>query len=1261
MRTSKHWRRLMLGLGVLALAGCATPDVKVDMRGLGRLEAVLRERGRGTVTTITAESPEFARRTAAKLAADFTGFGELRELPVSGLPGSVYTGVGCWLIGVDGDQVKVLYAPTLTELGALAAGLKLEPVTPGAYPRWLDRFDNDAVVAGTLGWGVLPKDYREGLRRIGETRLNVVVDNNNANMQLRPGLYDFTVSDWAAHEAKKLNASFHLYLPWAHSDRPAWFWNQVPLPHLTPEPNYVVHPDFGYQRLAINSEFEPIPATDALFRSANRAYSEHFSGYEHFNTHFGMPELGHNVLGTTPAYRNDPAARQAWRAYLRQHRVKNAPTEIPTIRNFIETEPEKSLELNGEWLVRLTPEGAWSRIDGNDPLLLMLKSNDRKIELRREFTVSPEARPELRYLHIARSAWHGGLSPLFEVTLNGRKLECLTDTHPLAADNDQCFAVGDALREGANTIVLSGSGGPIPGYIFLGTDGPWHYPSADPVRNRLYFLVIDFASRYRLLGMENFLASFRAGDPEGRPQLVMAPWDFIDLTFEPLQRYGAFPHETGGAGAVWAPWFSRYYIGRLPLSSEPGSAPDNAAGMQQMITLYTMYGNDAATWLFDPVQYWGKPDIDQWISDNRERIRCLGKIEQLPVDLGVLRSVRNASRLHFQGGWNWDLSRGELQATGRTVNLVDPSMLVAGVRPSYRVLFDAATELLTPDELAGIERFVRNGGIFIATHRTGRHAPERADCWPISRLTGLKVKNTVSDPALPVSFTPDQTLFPSLRGRAVPNRGRVFDWLQHDQTGDSLMLEKVDPAVETVATWPDGSVAVARRKLGRGEIIVLGASFWRKAGDENRRFVADPASRRYLSELLDGLGVPRNSYPLEGSGNEDVFGEHWRSKNGLYDLYLAAKINSGAAAAEFPMSFRAESVPERLVELSEAGHPAVPFQYQDGRLTLPQVKLNAMQLRVYGAPRPDLGKAPLFWLNTLSRRWPALPELKADRVAAPDRPDPSVRNLNGDWTMVVNAEPWGELPPDDFDWRRGRQVNLNAFSVLGLADEDRAHFRREVEIPPQWKGKRVELVFASQYWFWGLNPKARLWVNGKPAPVRQPLGGVPNHCFFFPVPDSGKLVLELEIDGRIPDQQSRPRPSGVTGVFFLSATDAPQQVLPLTDWRAATEFNVTTPVQAGQRQRYLYLETRFRTPATPRNSELFLESPVHLGWLLINGQAVAAPGWMHRLNVTRLLKPAGEENVIRWWPRLCKELPALSRVFNDPIPEINLCVETPKR
>jgi len=118
----------------------------------------------------------------------------------------------------------------------------------------------------------------------------------------------------------------------------------------------------------------------------------------------------------------------------------------------------------------------------------------------------------------------------------------------------------------------------------------------------------------------------------------------------------------------------------------------------------------------------------------------------------------------------------------------------------------------------------------------------------------------------------------------------------------------------------------------------------------------------------------------------------------------------------------------------------------------------------------------------------------------------------------------------------------------------------------------------------------------------------------------GKVVLEIEIDGKLKPGERRPRPSGVTGAFFVQSDPRPVKVDSLNgQWQAALGIDAASTVETGAKAKYVYLEKRFTLPAKDAwpSKRPFLESPTHLGWVILNGHVVSTPGIMNRFECQR--------------------------------------------
>jgi len=257
--------------------------------------------------------------------------------------------------------------------------------------------------------------------------------------------------------------------------------------------------------------------------------------------------------------------------------------------------------------------------------------------------------------------------------------------------------------------------------------------------------------------------------------------------------------------------------------------------------------------------------------------------------------------------------------------------------------------------------------------------------------------------------------------------------------------------------------------------------------------------------------------------------------------------------------------------------------------------------------------------------------------------------------MAEKNPPWVAVDGLQNDWQ---QVRLGAFGTLGLANEATGRFRRTIAIPKTWTGRQVTLVFDAEYWFWGLFPQARLWINGIPAALPQPMMAAPNPCFSLDVAvpaATGSLVIALEIDGSHQDhQKAQVKPTGVTGIFYLEANTIAVLSDPLPGpWLAAKDFNVLVPLPVGDNTEpspYASLQTTFTMPGTWPSGRVFLESDTPLGCLVLNNQLIETPGWMKRLDVTNLVVKNGGANVLRWSP----EMPNYQHLHHERAPAMRL-------
>ncbi|HEY3329212.1 MAG TPA: hypothetical protein VGK19_04255 [Capsulimonadaceae bacterium] len=1267
-----------IAASILSPSCGAAPLSRASMRGFGEVEIKSQVFGEGATrqswVTFTAEDASHAALIASKYKADLLGFGDIKAQPgaatVLALPGS-----GLWQIGINGSKCEVLFARTAKELSALAvrAGAATwKPAADRAYPRWLDCFDN----AGTGVWwggGGAPTTIPDDFQWAKDRGFTLCDQPPIESRYIAPGVIDTSTTDWFGAMAAKYDIPYRTLL-WGH--KPKWAWNRIPLPYVRSSTLAVPEPRMYAARGAINDAYEPISATNFYTMDFRRRFSTAVDADPNYVGGHALGEVPDAGVHELASVSGDPEFKALWHSYLVNtlgldltgvgmlyKGSKSAyktwdDVAIPTPEDFLGVN-SRTVKLNGTWeglpdrdkvgvtAKWYTPDGApkagWKAINSNDPIMLMYgggtspKHFDRIAFywLRRTVTITPEQLPYLKFLQLARAQWHGGDEGTFaDAFINGQ---------PLAqSPKDQgrsialTFDVAGSLHVGENTIVLSMHGSPPAGLIALGEMPLRSFPFMTPGENRLWYDATNFDAWLRMRNLENNLKAMRAGDPN-RPLKVMATINMLDMSQDLCAKYGAYQHDTGGAGGYWAPMTG----GRLakthglPWSCEQGGPPADAEAMQRAMTFYLMYGNDAVDLVFGVTHYRDNKSVAEWVDKNNALMHCIGKMSLPKPKIAILRSTR-ATRFGFSEPWSWDVGRGTLQAVGRNFTYVEVPDIASGVVNDYPVIIDDGTVLMTPEEVDGLIKYVRAGGIFIAEHMTGMHSPDMAYSWPISKLTGLSVMKD-REVGMQLKFSATETLWPTLRGQETRGYGRVLDFRDLDLTGKSIAMEKSANDVEVIAEWAtppagEGKIAIARRRIGRGQVITMGSTAWMDTKDVNGIYKSSPDASSRLDEMLTSLGVPRDSW----TGTPEVWGEHWVSKNGVYDVYQTARMQSKVTEPlSTTVALRRDTPVKEVIEVTTDGHPRVSATWAAGRLTLPAASYSPMQARFYAAPRADLENAAIDWMTVQAEHWRSLPPMspldKPEVVTVPDDIIPAADGWKLSTAQPAASTDWVKPVFGDGDWKAAK---LGTFAALGLPEDGVAQLRKMIAIPESWKGKRISLVFDAE-WSYGISG-GTLWINGAPAPLTMPLKTYGNTSFTVDVTEqakSGSITLALALDGKLPPDVRRGRPAGVTGMLYLQADDTPVSTTPLPNgWQSASDANDLTPAVKGKAVKAVYMETRFTLPKTWPSKRVFLASPNTLGGLIVNDQIVDTPGWMTKLDISGLVKPTGE-NIIRWVPK----------------------------
>jgi len=1249
-------------LGEVSSVWAAETQV-VECRGFGRLTVSFEELAEGaTRTTFTAATPELAQRMAAKRRVDLLSYGDIKD--EDGL--LALDGVGYWQLSVTGKILTESFSRTRP---SQPSTFNLQPST-SSYPPYLDCFDRYGMAIWLGGGGTgykVPEDF-EWLKKMD---FAMCPSMSTQDASFAPGEFDTSLFDWYEAMSVKYGLPWRLLL---QSTALTWVWNYQPLPYVSPmDERFVGTSGFYYpsaivagsgQKGVPGAAYEPY-LQDILAKIPEYLKDSHVMGWHGCEE---LPNANVNWLAMCAKTPGVVAYYHEWLRTVEKRSLADLGTRyfgdaahyrswddvaVPTPLDFLGHDPARDLDLFGEWEISTSTNGAATWVKGlcNDAAFFTHRagwgvSSFEDTFLRRRFVVPKGAdRKTLAYLHLASAAFSAHFTPRPDVWINGVPCAPVSPAKKLNGDWAHCFDVGAALKEGENEILVNSRGNPIPGFAFLGGTRlalyP-HFPSEG--KNLQWYDACNFGSWLRVKYIENRVRAYRSSDPN-RPIKLMAIHSAQDLLIDLCRRYGLYQHDTGVAGGSFAP-YSGSYLGRshgFAWSCEQAGPPADADDIRRQMSFYLNYGNDAVDAVFAVAHYTKKPDVKAWVEENRELLRTFGKMHLPEQPVAVLHSARSG-RQGFHEHYNWDIGRGTLQSLGRSfVYLEIPDLYEEKTMAKHPIVWDAATELMLPEDAKAIRRYAEAGGTFVAIHHTGRHLPERADAWPFAAEFGLTVKdkcnlvgeNIHRQPLGKITFAKDETLFPKLAGHTISGSGVAIDHLGQE-FGGGVGLKGVATAV---ATWDDdGTMAVAEVRVGKGRVVFLGSPFLTRSQDERGVWISKSERDEHLESFLEQFGSPRQSRTDE----RRIWATPWESKNGVYDIYLVTHMDKGEPGkmnkVASPVSFARKEPLTEVVEMGALGHPKVAVTWKDGYFTVPSVDYEPMRSRVYAAPRADAGRAALRWIRNWCEIWH--PVEKVDRASIPFLPrDPDLMILRDGWENGVKPA---------------------LFGTLGLPETAKQTFRTTVRVPEDWKGDRVMLMAHCEHVQRGFAPYGEIRVNGEGLPGLCPFKGMQGG-FSVDVTEAakgGSLVLEVMIDGA-GVKKPVARPSGAGATFMLRRLPKPSGEVALTGpWYACENIAKKTPVAVGEKKRHAYFETTFEVPAEAKGKRLYLSSPVPLRGLILNNRIVNTSESMNDLEVTKLVKPDGP-NLLR---RACADLKGfyaarssmVKAPTDDPLPPMRL-------
>lgn len=780
--------------------------------------------------------------------------------------------------------------------------------------------------------------------------------------------------------------------------------------------------------------------------------------------------------------------------------------------------PEKILSLGGDWFYRreldsapkdeswwkLSPEKrypglaqkwyapmddltGWSRLamPGNEQFFFLFDKCDGSTVttwFRRNFTYDPVSAGKkqvyLYFFPVSSGAIHSGPKKRYhEFFLNGKKAGEIGSWGALNVTN--------LLRKGNNDVAFHLHGSSWNGRIFLSTEAPKVFPYLGPARNRLWELWNEWRMDSKYDAWKVILDAMRQADPE-TPVKFMAPLRFgTPKTHRLAWDYGGWGHFTG-EGMWFFPWYKRYgKLYGIPGTSELAGPADTAEKQFGGYRRTFLAGLDGHQPVFMTQTYSRNPEIRKWWLEHKPVLNRMGKFDIAGPQVLIYRSSWNtegapltpypalgkASRL-IQSPWNWDIGRGSLQTLGQSYLYLDDDGIRDGKMYGYPLIVDCGNETMTPEAIAGLRKYVENGGTFVAFPFTGRNTRETPDSWPVRELTGCEVDG-LRAPGGKVVFAGDQKLLPGYAGKTFADNGNSID---NNRNNLNLYSTELRPGkdCEVIAAYENGKPAIVVRRLGKGKVVTLGSVFWRGAQDLNGIWWPEAKETAFLFSLLNGTGFPA---PLCETDDRLIWPQPYRSNNGLD--FVSVLVNWHDEGTRKPrVTLRLPRKPERIISYGVDGIRELPFEWKNGtavfRIDMPGKEVKVVSAEVYPA-----GNAIAHWWSRQQELWHELVPSSID--FSPYRTgkwkDP-IQDLSEDarFTEVKPSGSWTARQFNDSAWKK---APLDIFQFWGAKENAPLWVRKTFRVNSSWlENGRVRLI--SGAWFGPhYQTRTRMLLNGK--------------------------------------------------------------------------------------------------------------------------------------------------------------------------------------
>ncbi len=736
---------------------------------------------------------------------------------------------------------------------------------------------------------------------------------------------------------------------------------------------------------------------------------------------------------------------------------------------------KESVSLKGEWRIKteeqltVNEKNNWGEVDLDDNTWkkLIAPGDDRQIfrdkfkvptVFRRNFNINDDELTKLKssgktFLYVW-SLEQGSNIPV-RAYINGSKL---MDQSERQWASWVVYDITDKVKTGGNNVALSLPLGMLSYKVYLSSYIPRCYPDLGKEMNNRWVDYRDFITWLREDGLRRSIESIRRQDPDKVIKL-MAPHAVTDVMKALSEDYGCYFHDTGGMSGNWRddlPALMR--SSGMPMSLEPGNPAYELPSLKSYFGNWMTEGLQSVDYFMDISDIMWRPDQKAWFEEHLPLVHLMGKFHYPQAEVAVLAGVRS-HRLtgfpwdHFDIPLLWNNRREGIGTLGRMPNprdLINEIDFTRGNVNKYKVIVDDATLIMDDQLIAKIDEWVRAGGIFITQGQTGRHSPDTPDTWPIEKLTGYKfVRNNDNWRVGAIDGQPIFTdpLWTKKEANGTPVLG-----------GAGVQFEKVAPECQDILQWPNKTIAMGVRQLGKGKIITMGTGM--------------PYVSTGWYELLKWCGV--NMPP--------AFVVPWCrtarfvSNNGLYDIYIVA-----ANEIKEPKTVTIKIPGTHNAILNLLTGQEITGKITDTGTEITDFKMEPLETYAFAVPGNTLNSTSLDWIK-LQREW-----WKGTKKPAPApavKPWPNSMLLDNDWAfrpVAVDAKDTESLIAIDVDDSKWDKTALGIWYGKKYTDVKKAVYRKRFTVPASWKD-------GGQTWLWlrGTNVvvflppyKTKIFLDGK--------------------------------------------------------------------------------------------------------------------------------------------------------------------------------------